>query len=104
MTGRSISRRLIAAVLLLELLAALTLVALSVFHESRIRFRSFDVMLHGRVDSLFGDVADSEDPADNVILDLRGFNIPPSDLYSVEEDNGHILGRSSSWPAEELKS
>ena len=104
MTSRSISRRLIAAVLLLELLAALALVGLSIFHESHLRFRSFDVMLHGRIDSLFGDVADAEDPADNVLLDLRGFTIPSNDLYSVEEDNGHILGRSSSWPAEELKS
>jgi signal transduction histidine kinase len=104
MTSRSISRRLIAAVLLLELLAALALVSLSVFHESRIHFRTFDIMLHGRIDSLFGDVADAEDPADNVMLDLRGFTFPPNDLYSVEEDNGHILGRSSSWPAEELKS
>jgi signal transduction histidine kinase len=104
MTSRSISRRLIAAVLLLELLAALALVSLSVFHESRIHFRTFDIMLHGRIDSLFGDVADAEDPADNVMLDLRGFSFPPNDLYSVEEDNGHILGRSSSWPAEELKS
>ena len=104
MTSRSISRRLIVAVLLLELLAALALVSLSVFHESRIHFRTFDIMLHGRIDSLFGDVGDAEDPADNVMLDLRGFTFPPNDLYSVEEDNGHILGRSSSWPAEELKS
>jgi signal transduction histidine kinase len=104
MTSRSISRRLIAAVLLLELLAALALVGLSVFHESHLRFRTFDIMLHGRIDSLFGAVGDSEDPADDVMLDLRGFTIPPSDLYSVEEDTGHILGRSSSWPAEELKS
>ena len=104
MISRSISRRLIAAVLLLELLAALALVALSVFHESRLRFRTFDIMLHGRIDSLFGDVGDAEDPADNVMLDLRGSSIPANDLYSVEEDNGHILGRSSSWPAEELKS
>jgi signal transduction histidine kinase len=103
MISRSISRRLIAAVLLIELLAAVVLVSLTVFHESRIHFRTFDIMLHGRIDSLFGDVGDAEDPADNVLLDLRGFTFPPNDLYSVEEDNGRLLGRSSSWPAEELK-
>jgi signal transduction histidine kinase len=104
MMSRSISRRLIAAVLLLELFAALALVGLSVFHEARLRFRSFDIMLHGRIDSLFGAVGDAEDPADSVLLDRRSITIPPNDLYSVEEDNGHILGRSSSWPDEELKS
>jgi signal transduction histidine kinase len=104
MTSRSISRRLIAAVLLIELLAALVLVALTVLHESRIHFRTFDIMLHGRVDSLFGAVGDADDPADNVMLDQRSINIPTYDLYDVEEDTGRLLGRSSSWPSEELKS
>ena len=89
---------------MLELFAALALVGLSVFHEARLRFRSFDIMLHGRIDSLFGAVGDAEDPADSVVLDLRNMTIPPADLYDVEEDTGHILGRSLSWPAEELKS
>jgi signal transduction histidine kinase len=103
MINRSISRRLIAAVLLVELLAAFVLVAMTVLHESRIHFRTFDIMLHGRVDSLFGAVGDADDPNDNVMLDLRSVSVPPMDLYNVEEE-GRILGRSASWPAEELKS
>jgi signal transduction histidine kinase len=104
MISRSISRRLIAAVLLLELLAAIALVGLTVLHESRIHFRTFDIMLRGRVDSVFGAVGDADDPADNVVLDQRSINVPPTDLYDVEEDTGRILGRSNNWPAEEIKS
>jgi signal transduction histidine kinase len=102
--SRSISRRLIAAVLLLELLAALALVGVAVLHETRIHFRTFDIMLRGRVDSLFGAVGDADDPADNVVLDQRSITVPPNDLYDVEEDTGRILGRSPNWPVEEIKS
>jgi signal transduction histidine kinase len=104
MKMRSISRRLIAMVLLLELLAALALVGLAVLHESQVRYRSFDVMLRGRADMMFGAIGDAEDPADNVMLDTRGLVIPPTDLYTVEEDTGRILGRSSDWPAQEIQS
>ena len=90
--------------MLLELLAALALVGLSVFHESHLRFRSFDFMLHGRADTLFGAVGDADDPNDNVFLDPHAIDVPPMDLYDVEEDTGRILGRSPNWPVDEIKS
>ena len=103
MSSHSISRRLIVTVLLLELLAALALVGITVFHESRVRFRSFDVMLRGRADSVFGAVGDADDPADSVILDTNQISVPKPDIYDVEEDNGNILGRSANWPAAGIK-
>ncbi len=105
MNRRSISRRLIVAVLLLEMLAALILVGLAVQHESHARFRAFDVMLHGRADTLLGAVGDAEDAEDHLLLNTAGISIPPTDLFNVEDDTeaGRLLGQSPSWPAEEMK-
>jgi signal transduction histidine kinase len=105
MNSRSISRQLIVSVLLLELLAALILVGIAVQHESHARFRAFEVMLHGRADSLLGAVGDAEDVEDHVVLNTTGISIPPRDLFDVQEDGGagRVLGRSPQWPAEEIK-
>jgi signal transduction histidine kinase len=105
MNSRSIARRLIVAVLLLELLAALILVGLAVEHESHARFHAFDVMLHGRADSLLGAVGDAEDAEDHLLLDTTGISVPPGDLFDVVDDAeaGRLVGRSPGWPAEELK-
>lgn len=98
MKMRSITRRLVATVLLLEFAAAVALVALTAAHERRILRRSFDVMLRGRADTLLGAVQDAEDTADNVMLDTRGIHIPDQELYRVEDEKGRVLGRSSRWP------
>ncbi|MCU1324292.1 MAG: integral rane sensor signal transduction histidine kinase [Acidobacteriaceae bacterium] len=101
MKSRSITRRLIIAVLLLELLAALALVALATFHESSIRFRAFDATLQSRAATLLGAVGEADDPA-NVMLDTRGITIPKRDLYSVTDETGRILGQSPHWLKEPI--
>ncbi len=104
MKSRSISRRLILGVLLLELLSALALIGVMAEYERHIHFRAFDVALRGHADSLFGAVGDAEDKADSVLLDLNGMAIPPQSLYDVEEDGvDHVLGRSARWPAQEVR-
>jgi len=92
--SRSLTRRILGTVLLLELIAATFLIAASVVYEWHSRLAAFDVMLHGRADTLLGAVGDAEDAADNVILDMSGLAISPQDLYMVRDDKSGILGQS----------
>jgi signal transduction histidine kinase len=94
---RSIAFRLIVAVLAVEMLSCITVAALSFGYERHIHFRAFDVMLHGRADSILGAVQDAEDPGDNVMLDQADLHIPSDDVYEVWDANGRLLGRSSNW-------
>ncbi|HUD12914.1 MAG TPA: ATP-binding protein [Terracidiphilus sp.] len=94
---RSIAFRLIVAVLAVELLSAILVVVLSFGYERHIHFRVFDVMLHGRADSILGAVQDAEDPGDNLMLDQADLHIPSDDIYAVYDQSGHVLGRSPNW-------
>lgn len=94
---RSIAFRLIVAVLAVELASSILVVVLSFGYERHIHFRAFDVMLHGRADSILGAVQDADDPADNVMLDQADLHVPPEDVYEVYDETGHLLGRSENW-------
>jgi signal transduction histidine kinase len=98
MTRRSITFRLIAAVLLVELASAALVILMAWGYERHSHFRSFDVMLRGRADSVLGAVQDAEDTGDNVMLDLADLHVPPEDVYEVWDGRGHLLGRSANWP------
>ena len=98
----SVTRRLITTVLLLELLSAVAFTWLAVEYERHARFSSFDVSLRARAAMLFGAIGDADDPGDNVVLDLRGLQIPPTDLFDVEGLKGKVLGRSAFWPAQQI--
>src|ERR1700761_9028848 len=97
MKRRSLSRRLILSVLLVELIFAVAVIALAAAYERHAHLRSFDIMLQGRADSLLGAVQDAEDPADNVMLDRTGLYLPPDDIYEVRDSSGRLLGRSPNW-------
>jgi signal transduction histidine kinase len=97
MKTHSIARRLIATVLLVELVSALCVIGLAWIYEKHSHFRSFDVLLRGRADSLLGSVQDAEDPADNVMLDKSDLNVPSEDIYEVRDERGRLLGRSQNW-------
>jgi signal transduction histidine kinase len=97
MKAYSITHRLIATILLLELLAALCISGAALVYERHVRFRSFDVMLRGRADSLLGAVQDAEDTQDNVMLDGTEVNLPAEDVYQVQDAGGRILGHSPNW-------
>lgn len=92
---RSLTRRLLGTVLLLELISAAMLIAAGAVYEWRAHLTAFDVMLRGRADTLLGAVSDAEDPGDNVMLDMTGLSIPSRDIYRVEDEKGRILGASS---------
>jgi signal transduction histidine kinase len=101
MKRRSLSRRLILSVLLVELIFAVAVIALAAAYERHAHLRSFDIMLQGRADSLLGAVQDAEDPADNVMLDRTGLKLPAEDVYEVRDSNGRLLGRSANWQGPE---
>jgi signal transduction histidine kinase len=93
----SIAFRLIAAVMLVELVSAALVIAVAWGFERHNHFRSFDVMIHGRADSVLGAVQDAEDVGDNVMLDLADLHVPPEDVYEVWDGRGKLLGRSANW-------
>ncbi len=97
MKTRSIAFRLIAAVLLVELVSAVLVVFLALGYERHAHFRAFDVMLRGRADSVLGAVEDADDAADNVMLNQADLHVPPDDLYEADEGD-RLLGRSPNWP------
>jgi signal transduction histidine kinase len=94
---------LIATVLVLELIAALALTWLAAAYEGHTRFHSFDLTLRAHADTLFGAVGDSDDPEDNVVLDLNSVDVPAGALFDVETANGRVLGRSLQWPAQAME-
>lgn len=99
----SVTRRLVTYVLLLELAAAVVLTWLAVGFEAHTRFRSFDIKLAARADSLFGAVGDADDTQDNVALNVQGLYLPHGDLYEVETRQDHVLGHSPWWPGGAVK-
>lgn len=94
---QSITRKLIGTVLLVELVAALCVSGTALFYERHAHFRAFDVMLHGRADSILGAVQDAGDPQDHVMLDKTELKTPPEDVYEVRDELGSEVGRSANW-------
>ncbi|WP_348266392.1 HAMP domain-containing sensor histidine kinase [Edaphobacter paludis] len=97
MSPYSLTRRLVIAVLLVELLSAVALTGLALVYERHTQFHAFDIMLRGRAYSLLGAVQDAEDTADNLMLDGTEHSLPVKDIYEVRDASGRILGRSGNW-------
>ena len=95
MRRTSLSRQLIAGILLAELICAAAFSAVALLHEMHGRRRAFDVMLRGRADSLLGAIHDAEDSKDNVYLDPSELVLPRRDLYEVLTPAGKLLGYST---------
>src|SRR6202051_3407539 len=97
MKAYSITHRLIATILLLELVAALSISGAAMLYERHVRFRSFDVMLRGRADFLLGAMKNTEHEEDSVMLDGTEASLPAEDIYQVQDARGRILGHSPNW-------
>jgi signal transduction histidine kinase len=94
MRRNSLSRQLIAGILLAELICAAAFSAVALLHEMHGRRRAFDVMLRGRADSLLGAIHDAEDSGDNIYLDPSELVLPRQDLYEVLTPAGRLLSYS----------
>ncbi len=95
---RSILRQAVAGALLLELLAALLLLAVTAVHERHVRYRAFAAQLEGKAAAMLGAVSDKDDASDDVMLDTHGLAIEPGEFYEVREGSSKVLGRSPVWP------
>jgi signal transduction histidine kinase len=91
---RSLTRTLIIGVLLAEFICALCFSAVALIHEMNGRRRAFDIMLHGRADSVLGAVQDAEDVNDNVMVDQTELVLPKEDIYEVTTPSGRVISRS----------
>jgi signal transduction histidine kinase len=94
MKGKSLVRRAIVSVLLIELLCAVGIASTALWHEWRSRMGSLDISLEGRADSLIGAVQDAEDPEDNVTVNPEEFTTPRGDVFAVFNSSGRLIGTS----------
>ena len=100
MRGRSLRRRLIAAVLILECGLVVGLSGATLVYLWREHIRGFDERIRGRADSLLGQVHDAEDIDDNVAIDAKALDLGGNDLWMARDVGGRILARSTGWSDE----
>ncbi len=102
MRQTSIQRRLIAAVVISQILLAVGIVSVAVYFTRRQLRNAFDAGLHGRAMSVAALVRYSEDQHPTLIFE--GDLVPPPlekqypDLYQVTTGDGRVLARSSNSP------
>jgi signal transduction histidine kinase len=96
--SRSITRRLVVTVLLLELLSALALIGAIIVHERHVQLKAFDSSLLAGAQSLMGAVQDNEDEADDVMLDMQGVQIGKAAIFRVADERGRVLGSLGDLP------
>jgi len=104
MPKNSIQRRLIAAVILSQLLLAIGLVGGSVYLNQHLLRRAFDNALRERAMSVAALVRYSEEEAPRLIFedDL----VPPAmernhpDVFEIVDDSGKQIARSKTWPGD----
>jgi two-component system OmpR family sensor kinase len=104
MPKTSIQRRLIAAVVISQLLLAIGLAFVAVYFTRRQLREAFDSQLRGRAMTIAALVRYSEDEHPRLIFedDL----VPPplekqhTDLFQVTGGDGHLIARSPDWPAD----
>jgi two-component system OmpR family sensor kinase len=96
--SRSITRRLVVTVLVLELFSALALIAAIIVNERHVQLKAFDSSLVASAQSLMGGVQDNEDEADDVMLDMRGVQVGKAAIFRVEDERGRVLGSVGDLP------
>jgi signal transduction histidine kinase len=101
MRKSSIQRRLIAAVVISQLLLAAGVVSVALYFTRRQLRNAFDAQLHGRAMSIAALVRYSEDTHPQLIFEEA--LVPPPletqhpDLYEAADENGRVIARSSHW-------
>lgn len=94
MKSNSLVRRATVAVVTIELVCALGVASIALWHERAVRLRGVDSTLQGRSDSLIGAVQDAEDPEDNVKVDPEEFSPGKGEEFAVYNPNGRLVGAS----------
>ncbi len=93
---RSITRRLIFSVLVLELLAGVALIGAVAVNERRVQYTAFDANLRATSNALLGAV--QEDVNDAVRLDWTDKRLPEASVLRVTDEHGRVLSSEGSVP------
>jgi signal transduction histidine kinase len=99
MKSNSLIRRATVAVLAIEMLCALGMASIALWHEQATRMQALDETLQGRSDSLMGAVQDAEDPEDNVKVDPEEFSPGKGEQFAVYNADGRLVGSSQDNPS-----
>jgi signal transduction histidine kinase len=94
----SITRRLTLAVLFIELVAALVLIAIVGNHERHVQFNLFESNLRGGANAIFGALQESDTAHGDIALDRDGLSIPERAVYRVSDEEGTVLGTQGQAP------
>jgi signal transduction histidine kinase len=94
----SITRRLMLAVLLMECVAALVLIATVANHERHVQFTVFKTNLRASANTLFGALQEADARDGSIVLDLNGLPQPAKAVYSAIEADGRVLGAQGEAP------
>jgi signal transduction histidine kinase len=94
----SITRQLTFAVLLIEFVAALILIAIVGNHERHVQFSVFKANLQSNANILFGALQEAEEKDGSIALDRNGIFIPAKAVYSVSDSGGTVLAAQGSVP------
>jgi signal transduction histidine kinase len=97
-SGASITRRLTLSVLLIELLAAVVLIATVANHERHVQFEAFDANLRASANALLGSVQEGESKDGSILLDRRNLSLPSKSIFSVTDGTGLVLGAQGTPP------
>lgn len=100
MRSVSITRRLTLTVLVLEVLSAIALIGAITVNERHLELKAFDATLRGSADSIMGAIQDGENDAGDLVLDMRGIQLPKDTVFRVEDERGKIIGSVGEVPEE----
>ena len=93
---RSITKRLILSVLVLELLAGVALIETVAVRERRVQYKAFDANLRATSNALLGAV--QEDVNDAVRLDWTDRTLPEDSVLRVADEHGRVLSSEDEIP------
>ncbi len=102
MRRKSITNRLIATIIIAQLLLAAGLVVTSVIYTHRRLKVALDTSLQGRAMSLVALIRDPEDNGAKLKLDQtmipKSLDVKHPDIFQIETDAMGIIARSTNWP------
>lgn len=101
---RSIRGRVVLLVFVAQLLAAAVAVSLSIGYVQRALWSGFDSELHSRMVAVLALVDQGEKKPDGITFDSDQVNLPPGDLFYIEDTNGQPVAGSSAWMDQRARS
>ncbi|MFT4111509.1 sensor histidine kinase [Silvibacterium sp.] len=87
----SLARRLTSAVLLLEFVAAVVLIATVWDHERHVQFDEFKANLRAGANALFGSIQEAESKDGSIAVDRSALSLPSRAAFSVTDEDGSTL-------------